>query len=153
MMKHYPCPLWWVANLSMERLPSGRWRVIAWNVQADATVVPGQRFKVYAPARLETEHSVMCWATHTPTFQRLKVRSQGSEIMSRLKKKYPEVALRKELFTRLNQQLNDEFFTGWLYADQDAQDILLRKVFGYTTAELIPMHYPKNIAKEVSNEL
>jgi hypothetical protein len=47
-----------------------------------------------------------------------------------VRKKFRDPAARKELFTRLCRQLDEEFFAGWLYRDQDAQDIIAQWVLG-----------------------
>lgn len=131
---HVDVSLWWVADVSAERLASGRWRVAASSVQAPGVLTPPAREVLYAPADCPSELDAVAWASHSRVWERLRLHSQGSRLMSMVKAKYPDRALRKELFTRLCQNLTDEFMAGWMYTNQDAQDIVARRVLGLASA-------------------
>jgi hypothetical protein len=128
--------LWWAPSAQVEHLASGRWRVVATSAQAPGAHAILQE-RVYAPATCKTEHNAICWASHSAAWTRLRLHSQGARLLSRVKKKYQDPAARKELFFNLQRQLNDEFFAGSLYRDQDAQDIVARLVLGEPSSRSI----------------
>jgi hypothetical protein len=133
-VKQVDLSLWWVTGVSAERLASGRWRVVAYSVQAPGVLTAPSREVLYAPADCASEAEAAAWSAHSRVWERLRLHSQGSRLMSLVKAKYPERSLRKELFTRLCQNLTDEFMTGWMYTNQDAQNIVARRVLGMESA-------------------
>jgi hypothetical protein len=123
--------LWWVVDICVNRLPSGRWVVKASSTQANGVKTAPIHKVAYAPKTCETPHNAICWVSHSKTWKRLRLHSQGSQLLQMVKAKFPEDDCRKEIFKRFHENLRAEFENGYLYKNEDAQNLIARVVLGY----------------------
>ncbi len=132
-----PSGLYYISDVDITQLKSGRWRVVASSVQAKGTRTPPITETVYAPTSCETAHNALCWASHSKAWQRLKIHSYGSKLLAKIREAFPDDGCRKELFSNLNKRINAEFMSGWLFRNSDAQDIIARIILKTPSAENI----------------